>query len=275
MARLRWAIVVVGLMFHVKHYPEDRDDVSRETPAVPYCYAAGVDTRADIATGLAALGIDADVHQVELLARHLDMVFEANETLNLTSIDPQDAVALHVLDSATAVPFVAAAPEGKMADLGTGPGFPGIPLTILTGREVALVESVKKKAAYLSRVAETLRLKATVHPIRAEELAIEQRGAFSVVSARALSSLPSLVELASPLLRDHGRLICLKGRADDDELSRGDRAAALCGMKRLETQAVAIPGVEAARVIVVYERTGRSARKLPRRIGLAQREPLA
>lgn len=234
-----------------------------------------MDTRANIASGLEALGIAADAQQLALLAEHLEMVFEANETLNLTSIDPVDAVALHVLDSATAAPFVMAAPEGAMADLGTGAGFPGVPLAILTGREVSLVESVKKKASFLALVVEALCLKATVHPIRAEELALEQRGAFSVVTARALSSLPSLVELASPLLRENGRLICLKGRMEDDELRRGDQAAALCGMVRLETQSVAIPGVEVARVIVVYERAGRSVRKLPRRIGLAQRQPLA
>lgn len=232
-------------------------------------------TRALIRDGLAELGIDATDEQVDALARHVAMVYETNEVLNLTSIDPTDAASLHVLDSCAALPYLLDAAPGSFADLGSGAGFPGVPLAILSGREVALVESVRKKAAFLESAVEALRLKATVHPIRAEELAQQLPRGFSVVTARALSSLPSLVELASPLLMAGGSLICLKGHPDEDEVRRGDLAARQCGMRRVTVVSVKVPGAEAARQLVVYRREGASRVRLPRRNGMAQRKPLA
>jgi 16S rRNA (guanine527-N7)-methyltransferase len=95
------------------------------------------------------------------------------------------------------------------------------------------------------------------------------------VTARALSSLPSLVELASPLLREGGILVCLKGRPDEEEIARGDAACVKCGMRRTDIITVEVPGLEAARAILVYERRGVSRTPLPRRNGMAQRQPLA
>jgi 16S rRNA (guanine527-N7)-methyltransferase len=233
------------------------------------------DVRADIAGGLAEMGIAATGTQLDALARHLSLVLETNEVLNLTSIDARDSVPLHVLDSASALPFLAEAPAGAFADLGSGPGYPGVPLAVLSGRPVTLVESVRKKAAFLERVVEALRLEATVHPFRAEELASEHPGSFAAVTARALSALPSLVELGAPLLVPGGLLVCLKGRPDEEELRRGDVVSRRCGLKRIETTAVDVPGVDAARTLVVYRRIGVSAVKLPRRNGMAQRQPLA
>jgi 16S rRNA (guanine527-N7)-methyltransferase len=195
--------------------------------------------------------------------------------MNLTSIDAADAVALHVLDSLTALRALQAAPMGPFADLGSGPGYPGIPLSIVSGRAVALVESVKKKASFLERVIGDLRLEATVHPIRAEELALEMPGRFSAVTARALSSLPALVELATPLLAPGGVLICMKARLDDEELRRGDLAGALCGLQRESIDRVSVPGIDVERTIVTYRRSSLSRVRLPRRPGMAQRQPLA
>ncbi len=228
-----------------------------------------------IQAGVDALGLVLSSAQAGALSAHLQAVLETNESMNLTSIHPQDAVRLHVLDSLTAGPALELAPPGPFADIGSGAGFPGIPLAVLSGRPVALVESVKKKAAFLEREATELRLEATVHPIRAEELAVEMPGGFAAVTARALSSLPSLVELASPLLRLGGLLLCMKGRVDDEELMRGDRVAALCGMRRTSTRRVSVPGAEVERSIVIYEKLSQSQVRLPRRPGMAQRQPLA
>lgn len=228
-----------------------------------------------IAAGLKELGLEIDAKRVEALAVHLRAVFETNANLNLTSIDPEDAVALHVLDSASALSFLSRAPAGTFADLGSGAGYPGIPLAVLSGRPVALVESVRKKAAFLERIVADLCLKATVHPVRAEDLAGEHGERYAVVTARAVSALPSLVELATPLLAMGGWLVCLKGRPEQEELVRGDRAADACGLERIETADVTVPGVEGARTIVVYRRAGEPRVKLPRRNGLAQRNPLA
>jgi 16S rRNA (guanine527-N7)-methyltransferase len=231
--------------------------------------------RQEIENGLECMGIPAGRETIDALARHLELVLETNKVLNLTSIDPDAAVPLHVLDSCSALPYLMRAPDGPFADIGSGPGYPGIPLALLTHRPASLVESVRKKAAFLERTVEEIRLEATVHPFRAEELALEQPEAFAAVTARALSALPSLVELAAPLLVHSGLLVCLKGRPEDDELRRGDIAAQRCGLKRIDTDPVSVPGVDASRTIVVYRRESRSSIRLPRRNGLAQRQPLA
>lgn len=239
-------------------------------------YPAVMDTNThSIEIAAQALGLALSSEQADLLSAHLRAVLVTNESMNLTSIDSSEAVVLHVLDSLTALAALEAAPPGAFADLGTGPGYPGIPLTIVSGRPVALVESVKKKAAFLERVVGDLCLEATVHPIRAEELAIEMPGRFSAVTARALSSLPSLVELASPLLGPGGLLICLKARMDEAELARGDAAALLCGMQRMALDRVHVPGAEVERVIVTYRKSAPPRVRLPRRPGMAQRQPLA
>jgi 16S rRNA (guanine527-N7)-methyltransferase len=225
--------------------------------------------------GLRLLGIESDAQAVERLARHARAVLEANQFMNLTTISEAEFVPLHILDSLSALPYLSAEPAGSFADLGSGAGYPGIPLAIMTGRPVELVESVRKKAAFLEGACADLCLESTVHPIRAEELALTQPRSFNVVVARALSALPSLVELASPLLRDGGALICMKGRPDPDELLRGEAAAVKCGMVMERADAVDVPAVDAARTIVVYRKVGPARIKLPRRNGLAQRQPLA
>jgi 16S rRNA (guanine527-N7)-methyltransferase len=203
------------------------------------------------------------------------LVFEANQRFNLTSIHEADAVPLHVLDSCVAARCLEGAPAGQFADIGSGAGFPGIPLAILTCRPAGLVESVGKKARFLESVVEELCLKATVQPFRAEEVAEAHAGEFAAVTARALSALPSLVELAAPLLVRGGWLVCLKGAPEDEELQRGDVAARLCGLRRLGTELVRVPGVEGRRTVVTYERVGSPSVRLPRRNGMAQRAPLA
>jgi 16S rRNA (guanine527-N7)-methyltransferase len=209
------------------------------------------------------------------MARHLELLAIANEKFNLTTIPPGDWLWAHVLDSLSCVPEVCAATEGEMADLGSGGGFPGIPLAIATGRSVVLVESVKKKAAFLEEVLEDVRIAGRVEPVRAEELALRQPGRFTVVTARAVSALPALVELAAPLLKQGGRLICLKGDPRAEELESGARAAEICGLRAVSARRVEVPMTDALRTIVVYERTGRPKVRLPRRPGMAQRQPLA
>ena len=139
--------------------------------------------------------------QAHLLSKHLQMVLEANRQFNLTAItDVADAIVLHVVDSLMVLPEISGAPEGPIADIGTGPGFPGIPLAVVTGRRVYLVESVGKKARFLQAVVDTLEMGETVEVIneRAEELASHTCGVYGVVTARAVTSLPALVELSAP-----------------------------------------------------------------------------
>ena len=215
----------------------------------------------------------------EALLLHLSLVIDKNQVLNLTRIvDDESALRLHLVDSLAVLPEVDACPKGPLCDLGTGAGFPGLPLAILTRRPVTLVESVKKKAASVLEFVQQLGLSSQVDvfPGRAEELAQDpgQRGRYICCTARALSSMSSLLELSSPLLALGGRLIALKARPDASELAAADRVAKHVGMRALTDREFILPGGEEIRTILVYEKVGPASLKLPRRPGMAQRQPL-
>lgn len=222
-------------------------------------------------------GINLTTQQIQLLLAHLTLVQEANEKVQLTTIrSHEEGIRLHILDSLLCLPEIKKAPIGKLLDMGTGGGYPGIPLAVSTGRDVTLLDSVKKKCHVLDGILEEIALNGVrTAPVRAEELALELPAEYSVITARALSSLPSLVELSSPLLKNKGVLVALKGNITEEELLRGDKVAAVVGMKRLSVRCYELPEGNEKRSVVVYKKTGMSKRKLPRRPGMAQRQPLA
>lgn len=223
-------------------------------------------------------GLNISKDQRSLLDRHLELVIEANKISNLTRItDWNQGQLLHVEDSLVGLPEVNDAPQGRYADLGTGGGFPGIPLAIVTRRDTLLVDSVGKKTKALDSIISDLGLSGRVETYtgRAEDLAVELPEDFSVITARALSSLPSLVELASPLLGRGGRLVCYKGRPDDDEVDRAKSLEKKLGMALVSRRDVVLSDDETHRSIFVFEKVRKQKIKLPRRVGMAQRHPLA
>ena len=166
-------------------------------------------------------GIDITEQQEQILFDDLHARMEIIKSMNLTRIlSEEDGMVLHLEDSVLGLPYVNDAPVGLYGDLGTGGGFPGIPLCVLTGRETLLVDSVKKKVRALEPVAEELGIGdcLSTYGGRIEDLALERPREFSVLTARALSALGSLLELASPLLRKGGRLVCYKAQPTEEEL---------------------------------------------------------
>ncbi|MDO8987859.1 MAG: 16S rRNA (guanine(527)-N(7))-methyltransferase RsmG [Coriobacteriia bacterium] len=225
----------------------------------------------------AAIGVEVSRSMAAQLITHVDLLLEANTRVNLTAIRDRDAaIRLHALDSVAVLPYIQDAMPGPVADLGSGGGFPGIPIAICSQRTIALVESIAKKAKYLSDTVESLGLadRVTVSPLRAEEEAIARPRYYSVVVARALSSLPSLVELASPLLKTGGVLIAMKGKAEDVELQAGASAAARVGMRQVSLERYTLPPDGETRSVVVYLKSTKSAMRLPRNTGMAQKKPL-
>lgn len=239
-------------MFHVKPPPHAIDVRSLED-------------------ALASCEVRVEHAQLDLLARHAALVLEANSRLNLTRIvSPEDVVHLHIVDSLAFLPLVAPL-QSPLVDIGSGAGYPGIPLAIL-GYDVTLLESVGKKAAFLQEAVTDLGLTAPVVRARAEELATT-RPEFSTAIARAVSSLPALVELASPLLRTGGQLVALKGTPEELERASASKAADIVGMRHSAEVPYRLPRGE-ARTVVTYEKVAASRMKLPRRSGMAQRQPL-
>ena len=216
------------------------------------------------------------IEQHELLDLHLRYVIEENKTTNLTRItDWETAKILHVEDSLVRVPFIEKAPQGDYLDMGTGAGFPGIPIAITTERKTLLADSVGKKVAALNRMITKLSLEEIVSTFqgRIEDLAKDQPEYFSVITARALSSLSSLLELASPLLIMNGHLICYKSQDIDDELMHAKTVCNKFGMKFKEVHNFTLSDGATHRSIVVFEKISKPSISLPRRVGMAQKKP--
>ena len=215
-------------------------------------------------------------HQVELLLKHLELVIEKNKVVNLTRIDDfESAKLLHIEDSLSALPELNDCPEGLYGDLGSGAGYPGIPLAIASGRKTVLVDARKKKMDAVGEIVKQLGLSNQIETYsgRAELLARSRRSEFSALTARALSKISILMELASPLLKKGGRLICYKSHIDETEFEHALDIQNMLGMKEVSDREFEL-GDEYARRIVVFEKVGESKIKLPRLEGQAQKNPL-
>lgn len=210
----------------------------------------------------------------EEMKTYLNKVLEVNESINLTRVtDVQQAILLHLEDSLAVYEEFCNSPHGLYADLGSGGGFPGVPLALASGRKTLLVDSVKKKMAAVNHILEDMHLTdlITTCDLRAEELALEKPNEFSVITARALTSLPSLMELASPLLKQGGILIALKSK-EENEFSNSQLENKL-GLRKIKERSYFLSDQETYRVVYVFEKYKDPEVKLPRRPGMAQKRP--
>ena len=229
---------------------------------------------------LEAYQIEADDEQTALLLKHLELLAEKNGTLNLTRVaSGEDALITHVLDSLLPLPRLqelVGQKRCRLLDIGTGGGFPGLPLTVMTGWESVLIDSVRKKAAAVEAFIDALGLADTAQalPVRAEDLARSEPESFDVVVTRAVAQSNVLLEYASPLLSRGGFLVLYKARPTDEELRCAERAAKLCGMDFVSRETFELPDDSGHREIFFYQKTAKSKLKLPRRTGLASKEPL-
>ena len=217
-----------------------------------------------------------DEEKRSLVRKHLELVLKANETLNLTRIEDVDVgMLLHVEDSLTALPEINEAPKGLYGDLGSGAGYPGIPLAIATGRNAVLIDSRAKKMDTVKGILDTMGLsdQIEVYAGRAELLARKSRGQYAALTARALSKLSVLLELASPLLVKGGRLICYKANVEDEEMENAHRVGMMVGMSLVSDRSFRLAG-EYQRRILVFEKSNIAKIKLPRQEGAAQKRPL-
>jgi len=214
----------------------------------------------------------APAHAVEPLARILG--FQSVEpTASTTVRDPVEAVGRHVGDSLTALalPFVASA--RRIADLGSGAGWPGLALaSALPDAHVWLVESAIRHCRYLEQVVEISELtNVTVVHARIEEWS----GEYDLVTARALAALPVLVEYAGPLLPVGGHFVAWKGAPTPEEVEAGRVAAGIVGLEPTET--VPVVPYEGARehALHVFRKIAVTPERFPRRAGMATKRPLA
>ena len=206
--------------------------------------------RDELRAGLRALALDGAL--ASPLLAYLSLLARWNRTYNLTAVrDPRAMVARHLLDSLAMHRAVAplAARGGSLADLGTGPGLPGIPLAIaFPALQVALVESNGKKARFLREAVRTLGL-ANARVVEARIEAVDADGTFDAITARALATLPRILELGGHLLAPEGRLLAMKGVVPGDEI-----AAMPPGWRVERIEPLEVPGQEGERHLVVVAR---------------------
>jgi 16S rRNA (guanine527-N7)-methyltransferase len=195
-------------------------------------------------------------------------------TAPTTVTDPAVGVAAHIADSLDGLAVEQVRSAGRIADLGTGAGFPGIPLAMaLPDAHVDLVESLSRKCAFLERALEVAAVaNAAVACARAEEWSGRE---LDVVTVRAVAPLNVLVEYAAPLLRIGGTLVAWKGRPDVAEIRDGEAAAAVLGLEPGETVVLpARPGAD-HRTLYVYSKVRETPARFPRRAGMARKRPLS
>ena len=180
---------------------------------------------------------------------------------------------VHIADSLAGLEIDAVRAAGRIVDLGSGAGLPGLVLAIARPEaEVVLVESVGKKCSWLERTIEGLGLEnVRVACARAEEL---DEAPFDVVTARALASLPVLCEYAAPLLREGGSLVAWKGAVSAEEEAGGLHAAEVLGLERVEVRAVEPYRGSERRTLHVFRKLGPTPAGYPRRPGMAAKRPL-
>lgn len=202
-----------------------------------------------------------------------ELVIEKNKLMNLTAIAPQDFESRHFVDSLKLLDFVEL--RGRVLDLGTGAGFPGIPLAILLEEvDFVLMDSLRKRINFLEEVKEELGLEniSLLHA-RAEEAARKDyREAFDFVVTRALAPLPLLIEYTLPFLKLGGSLYAYKGRKLQEEVDQSSRALKELGGELGEVYDYSLDGEE--RRILTVKKVKTTPKKYPRRPGLASREPL-
>jgi 16S rRNA (guanine527-N7)-methyltransferase len=207
--------------------------------------------RPALESGLRELGLDPAF--AEPLLAYLALLARWNQTYNLTAVrDPHEMVGKHLLDSLAMHPFVdaLAARGGTLADLGTGPGLPGIPLAIVKpGLKVTLVESNGKKARFLRESVRQLGLK-DVRVAEARIESVDEAGAYDAITARALATLPLILELGGHLLKPDGVLLAMKGVYPADEI-----AALPPGWAATASHPLRVPGVTGERHLIEVRRT--------------------
>ncbi|PTA67530.1 16S rRNA (guanine(527)-N(7))-methyltransferase RsmG [Deinococcus arcticus] len=228
--------------------------------------------------GAAELGLQVDA-QIPAFVQLMALLQEANRKVNLTALKTEtDIVLKHFVDSLSCLRGEHLDGAQQVLDLGTGAGFPALPLALLRP-EIPFVplDSIRKKIDFVRAAAEALGLNNVQPQVgRAETLGRDpaHRESYDRVVCRAVAALPVLAELALPLLKPGGRLVAQKGPISEEELQAGRRAAGELGGRVTEVDAFTLPVLGDARTLIVVEKVGRTPKKYPRREGVPAAQPL-
>ena len=227
-----------------------------------------------LTSGLAQLGLPAD--GVPALLKYADALLETNKVMNLTAItDPADVATLHFLDSAALLTLADFAGK-NVVDVGTGAGFPGMPLRILEPSvRMTLLDSLGKRINFLQGVCDQLGFAdvACVHA-RAEEFAAKHRESFDIATSRAVAALPLLAELSLPLVKVGGYFLPMKSVESDEEIASAAHAIEILGGRLADVKDYVVPGTNVKHRLVIIEKVKASPAKYPRAFAKIKKAPL-
>ncbi len=226
--------------------------------------------------GFAELGLPLDGRALERFRTYYATLEEVNRVMNLTAISGEEDVArLHFLDCAALLTLEEFRGR-RVIDVGSGAGFPGLPLLIARPElELTLLDSLDKRVRFLRQLCEELGFdKVDCLHARAEEAPRELRESFDLAVSRAVARLDMLLELCLPFVRPGGLFIAMKGPEPEEELRQAGRAASLLGGKLLRTAKYRVPGTDIVHSAVLVRKLSPTPPKYPRRWAQIKSKPL-
>lgn len=215
--------------------------------------------------------------QLNQFYEYMNLLLAWNEKINLTAItDPNEVILKHFIDSLTINKYIKE--NSTLADVGTGAGFPGIPLKILRpDLKITLVDSLNKRINFLNEVINKLNLVniETVHS-RIEDFGKNKkyRESFDFVTARAVANLAVLSEYLLPIAKVGGQCVCMKGSSVEEELSNGKNAIKVLGGKIKNIDEFVLPDSDMSRNVIIIDKIKNTPSKYPRKAGIPIKEPL-
>ena len=221
------------------------------------------------------IGIKLPDEQLNEFYEYMQLLLEWNEKMNLTAItDPEEVIKKQFVDSITIKKYIKE--KSRLIDVGTGAGFPGIPLKIVDKSiKLTLLDSLNKRINFLNEIIEKLNLKEvnTIHS-RAEEYAKNKvRESYDVAVSRAVADLPILLEYLMPYVKLNGICICMKGPKAQEELERSKKAINILGGKLEEVEKITIDE-EMERNLIIIRKIKDTPNKYPRKAGMPTKNPI-
>lgn len=223
------------------------------------------------------IDINLDNEICNKLYNYMNLLLECNEKINLTAItDEKEIILKHFIDSFTINKFINSG--DKMLDIGTGAGFPGLPIKIIRAEvDVFLMDSLNKRINFLNEVIESLQLKnIEAFHSRAEEMAKNNkfREKFDVVTSRAVAKLNILLEYMLPYTKINGKCLCMKGPNIEEEIKEAEKALKILGGEIEKIEKIILPDSNIERKIIIIRKKSATPLKYPRKAGMPTKEPL-
>jgi len=226
-----------------------------------------------------SVGLSLTDEQTKKVEQYHDLLVEANRVMNLTRVpdEMEEAVDRNYLDSMAPVALGLFDGAETVVDVGSGAGFPGVPLAIaLPDKRFTLMDSLTKRVEFLKSVVSALSLNAEAVALRAEDAGrkAEYREQFDLAVSRAVAPVNVLAELMLPLLRVGGRMLAYKGPAVEEEAKEAEKALELLGGRVRTVHEVRIPGRDWRHTVLEIEKIAPTPEKYPRRAGMPEKKPL-